>query len=292
MFSLKSEIAVIGAGRVSYSLVNALIKSGIKVSSVISKHNASAKKLALKFKIKNCSSNLNIISPDNKIFFLTVPDNQIPSVAQQISKLRLDFKNSLFIHLSGAEDISVLNILKKKGTYTGSLHIMQTFPARQIINLKNCYAAVETNSKKVRDFLFALAKKINLHPFKISSEKKVLYHMAGVYSSNFLVANQYYTEKLFNETRSGIYYRKVFTPITEMAMKNIKHSGVSNAVSGPVARGDIKTVKKHLKTIRNDKILRLNYISQSLGLLELIKKRDKKLSRVHEELRKYLFKSL
>ena len=291
MFSLKSEIGIIGAGRVSYSLVNALIKSGFKVSSVIS-HSTSAKKLALKFKIKNYSSDLNIISPNIKIFFLAVPDRQIPSVAQQISKLRLDFKNSLFIHLSGAEDISVLNTLKKEGAYTGSLHIMQTFPERQVINLKNCYAAVETNSKKVRDSLFALAKKINLHPFRISSEKKVLYHIAGVYSSNFLVANQYYTEKLFNETRSGIYYRKVFTPITEMAMKNIKHSGVLKAVSGPVARGDIKTVKKHLKTIRNDKVLRLNYISQSLGLLELIKKRDKKLSTVYEELRKYLLKLL
>ena len=291
MFSLKSEIGIIGAGRVSYSLVNALIKSGFKVSSVIS-HSTSAKKLALKFKIKNYSSEVNNLPPDIKVFFLAVPDNQILPVAQEISKLKLNFKNSLFIHLSGAEDISILNILKKEGAHTASFHIMQTFPERKIITLKNSYAAIETNSKKVHDLLFSLAKKINLHPFKISSEKKVLYHLAGVYSSNFLVANQYYTEKLFNEARSGMYYRKVFTPITEMTLKNIKQDGVLKSVSGPVARGDIKTVKEHLKTLGNDRILKSNYITQSLTLLELIKKRDKKLSTAHEELRKYLLKLL
>ena len=292
MFSLKSEIAVIGAGRISYSLVNALLKSGFKVSLIISRRITSAKKLAIKFKIKNYSSDLSFLSQDIKIFFLAVPDSQIFLVAKKISKLRLDFKNSMFIHLSGAEDISALNNLKKKGAHTASFHIMQTFPERKIINLKGSYAAIETNDKKAESFLLKLAKKLGLHPFKINSHKKNAYHIAGVYSSNFLVANQYYIEKLFAGIKSGMDYKKVFAPISEMTLKNIDRNGILNAISGPVERGDIKTVKKHLKALRNDRILRVNYISQSLTLLELIKKRDKKLSVVHKELRNYLVKLL
>ena len=292
MFSLKSEIAVIGAGRISYSLVNAVLKSGFKVSLIISKHITSAKKLAVKFKIKNYSSHLSSLSPDIKVFFLAVPDSQIPSVAKKISKLRLDFKNSIFIHLSGAEDISVLNELKKKGAHTASFHIMQTFPEKKVINLKGSYAAIETNNKRAESFLFRLTKMLDLHPFKINSHKKIAYHIAGVYSSNFLVANQYYIEKLFGETKSGMDYKKVFAPINKMTLKNIEENGVLNAISGPVERGDIKTVKKHLKALQNDRILRVNYISQSLTLLELIKKRDRKLSVAHRELRNYLVKLL
>ena len=292
MFSLKSQIAVIGAGRVSYSLVSALVKSRLNVSLIVSRKVISAKTLARRLKIKNFSSDLHSLTPDLKIFFLSVPDNQISIVAKDISKLNLDFENSIFIHLSGAENISVLNALKKRGAYTASFHIMQTFPDKKIFNLKDSYVAIETNNKKVESFLFGLAKKLNLNPFKISSKNKIYYHLAGVYSSNFLVANQYYTKKLFDRTHSGINYKSVFDPISEMTLKNIKDKDVQNAVSGPVARGDIITVKKHLSALKNDKILRSNYILQSLTLLELLRKRDKKLTLPQKELKNYLLKIL
>jgi predicted short-subunit dehydrogenase-like oxidoreductase (DUF2520 family) len=292
LFSSKSKIAVIGAGRVSYSLVNALVKSGFNVSTIVSRSVTSAKTLAVRLKIKNFSSDLYSLTADPKIFFLSVPDNQISKVAKEISKLNLDFENSIFIHLSGAENISVLDALKKKGAYTASFHIMQTFPDKKLFNLKNSYAAIETKNKKAESFLFTLAKRLNLHPFKISSQNKIYYHLAGVYSSNFLVANQYYVKKLFDRTNFGVDYKKVFHPISEMTLKNVKEKDVQNAVSGPVARGDIITVKKHLKILRNDNTLRSNYISQSLTLLELLKKRDKKLSDSQKELKNYLLKML
>ena len=292
MFSLKSQIAVIGAGRVSYSLVGALVKSSLNVSLILSRKVISAKTLARRLRIKNFSSDLHSLTPDLKIFFLSVPDNQISIVAKDISKLNLDFGNSIFIHLSGAEDISVLNALKRKGAYTASFHIMQTFPDKKIFNLKNSYVAIETSNKKVESFLFGVAKKLKLNPFRISSQNKIYYHLAGVYSSNFLVANQYYTKKLFDRTHSGINYKSVFNPISEMTLKNIKEKDVQNAVSGPVARGDIKTVKKHLSALKNDKILRSNYILQSLTLLELLRKRDKKITLPQKELKNYLLKIL
>ncbi len=292
MFSLKSQIAVIGAGRVSYSLVGALVKSSLNVSLIVSRKVISAKTLARRLRIKNFSSDLHSLTPDLKIFFLSVPDNQISIVAKDISKLNLDFGNSIFIHLSGAEDISVLNALKRKGAYTASFHIMQTFPDKKIFNLKNSYVAIETSNKKVESFLFGVAKKLKLNPFRISSQNKIYYHLAGVYSSNFLVANQYYTKKLFDRTHSGINYKSVFNPISEMTLKNIKEKDVQNAVSGPVARGDIKTVKKHLSALKNDKILRSNYILQSLTLLELLRKRDKKITLPQKELKNYLLKIL
>lgn len=302
MFPLKSEIAVIGAGRISYSLVNAVLKSGFKVSLIISKHITSAKKLAVKFKIKNYSSDLSFLSQDIKIFFLAVPDSQISLVAKKISKLRLDFKNSMFIHLSGAEDISALNNLKKKGAHIASFHIMQTFPERKIINLKGSYAAIETNDKKAESFLLKLAKKLGLRPFKINSHKKIAYHIAGVYSSNFLVANQYYIEKLFGETKSGMDYKKVFAPINETTLKNIEENGILNAISGPVVRGDIETIRKHIALLKKQKELSdrrinlnlplLNYLTQSLTILKVLGEKQRRLTSSQLQIKKLLEEEL
>ncbi len=231
-----------------------------------------------------------------------MPDDQILSVAQKISKLTLDFKNSIFIHLSGAEDVSVLNILRKKSAHAASFHIMQTFPERKIISLTGSYAAIETNSKKAESFLFKLAKKLSLLPFKISSQNKIYYHIAGVYSSNFLVANQYYIAKLFGKTKSGMDYKKIFSPITEITLRNIEQNGVINAISGPVERGDIETIRKHIALLKKQKELSdrrinlnlpiLNYLTQSLTILKVLGEKQRRLTSSQLQIKKLLEEEL
>src|SRR5690606_24860439 len=101
MFSEKSEIAIIGAGKIAYSLTSALVNYGYKVGCIISRNKKSAKSLADKFNITSYSDNLNSLSKKIKIFFLTVPDSEIKNTADELSRLDFDFKTSLFIHVSG-----------------------------------------------------------------------------------------------------------------------------------------------------------------------------------------------
>jgi len=288
LFSLKSKIAVIGSGKISYSLVNALKRSGFEITVVISKKKSSAKKLADKFKIKNYSDKLSAIPFDCKVFFLSVPDNELKKLAANLAKQKLDFANSVFIHLSGAEDISVLNLLKKTKAKTASIHIMQSFPSKQIVNIQNCYSAIETTNKVVEKFLSKLAGKLKLKPFKITSANKVFYHMAGVYSSNYLVANLFNTKELFKKTNAGINFEEVYAPIITSTLNNVSSFGVENSLSGPIERGDLKTIKKHIKNLNFDKSLKSNYINQAITLLDLIKKREGKLSAKHSELKSFL----
>ena len=102
MFSEKSNIAFIGAGKIAYSLIAALIKAEYGVVSVISRNKFSAQKLAERLRIPYHSNRLNSLNQNIKFFFLTVPDNQIEKVARLLSKLNLNFKQSLFVHVSGA----------------------------------------------------------------------------------------------------------------------------------------------------------------------------------------------
>lgn len=288
----KNNIAIIGAGKISYSLTAALIKAGFNVSIITSKRIKSAKNLANKFRIENFSTRLENISFKSGTFFLAVPDNQINSVSNNLSKLKFDFQNSIFIHLSGALNIYELDSLKKGKAQTASFHIMQTFPSKRIINVKNCYAAIETDNVRTKKFLFDLAQKLSLKPFEIKSTEKTFYHLAGTFASNFLVGNIFNSETLFNSgNKKNVKFFEIINPIVQSTLKNIKTIGVSDALSGPIERGDIQTIKKHLSELRTRKknnVIFFNYIIQSLNLLDLVKEKLGELTVNHQKIKKLL----
>ena len=149
----KHKIAIIGAGKLAYSLTSALIKSGYDVQIVISRKLSSAKSLANKFSIPHYSNSLKKIPDEVNVFFLTVPDGEIKNAADSLSRLKRDFNNSICIHFSGVENISALKSLEKKGCATGSLHIIRPFPSKNIVDIKNSPASIETKDKRAKVFL-------------------------------------------------------------------------------------------------------------------------------------------
>jgi len=92
---LNKKVAIIGAGRISYSLASALSKSSYNIVSIVSRNIHSAKALAKKFQQNDFTDNLNNISKSARIFFLSVPDGQIAAVASELAKINLKFKQSL-----------------------------------------------------------------------------------------------------------------------------------------------------------------------------------------------------
>lgn len=290
MFSEKSDIAFIGAGKIAYSLTAALIKAGYKVSSIISKDKTSSQKLAGKFGIPHYSDKLGSLNRDIKIFFLTVPDNQIEKVAKLLSKLNLNYQQSLFVHVSGALNIDELKSLEKKKAKVASFHIMQTFPSPKIVEIKNCSVAIEAEKKVVKNFLTKLASDLKLKPFYLKRDKKVYYHLAGVFASNFLVGNLSSSEKMFHLGKKGkTDFSVILDSIVYSTFNNVKVAGTSGALSGPVERGDFETVEKHLKTLKKkDKLLYKSYIIQSLNLLEVAKEKNGKLNEGQKRIRRLL----
>ncbi len=247
-----------------------------------------------RYKINFTSTSISEVPEGSQIIFLTVPDNQISIVAKKLSSLKLDFRNSLFIHTSGSENTLALNSLERKGGMTASFHIMQTFPSLKKSEIKNSFTAIETKNKSAEKFLFALANNLKLNAFKMNEASKVYYHLAGVFASNFLNANLYSSEELLQKTGLNKKdYFNLFEPIVYQTLTNIKNNGVDNSLSGPVERGDYLTVKKHLGAIKKLKgksrfLFLQSYVSQSLILLELIKMKNRGLSSNHKKLKKIL----
>ena len=299
---MKIKIAIIGAGRIAYSLTSALLKGGYIVDTIISRKYNSAKTLAEKFGVKKYSDDLNFIPKSSNVFFLTVPDSEIKKTAVQLSKLKVNFNNQFFIHFSGAEDTNVLVPLKSRGGKTGSLHLMQTFPSKKIVNIKNVNAAIETNNETAYKFLLRLCSDLQLIPSRIDSKDKAYYHLAGVYASNFLAGNLYNAQKFLslNNIDKEKYF-DILSSTIHSTLRNIKNVGPAKALSGPVDRGDIKTIRKHISSLKmkskNSKgsyfsLQIKNYMIQSLNLLNLVEEKHGQLSESHQNIRELLIKEL
>jgi len=293
---LKRYIAIIGAGKLAFSLTPALVKTGHPVQSIISRNLGSARSLAKKNSIPHYSNLINNIPQEIGIFFLTVPDGEIKKVADSLSKLKKNFGNCICIHFSGVENIDSLNTLEKKGCSTGSLHIIRPFPSKNIVDIKNFPASIEANDNRSMKYLNQLCKRLKLKPHSVNSNEKVLHHLAAVHSSNFLVGNLFTAFSLI-DSKSSL-PKVVLRQTTQTALDNVFKLSPAKALSGPIDRGDIYTIKKHIEALDtkimqarkkdNLKLLRYNYIIQSLGLLEVVKAKYGKLSENHLKIKTFL----
>ena len=202
---------------------------------------------------------------------------------------KVNLRNKLVIHLSGSKSIDSLIRLKLIGAEIGSIHIMQTFPDKLRIDVDGCYAAIESDNNNVRDFLFGLAVKLKMLPFDIKSEAKIYYHLMGVFASNFTIANFYNSDKCrdkFSWNMPGT--AQLLIPIVEKTLSNISGNGISEALSGPVKRGDLETIQEHITALKKDKLMLVHYLSASLTLLESARKTSSIQEEKYTRIKKYL----
>ncbi len=140
-----------------------------------------------------------------------------------------------------------------------------------------------------------MCRKLKLKPHFISSDEKVFHHIAAVHSSNFLVGNMFNAFSLIS-TKSK-YPKSILRKTSQSALDNVFKLSPAKALSGPIDRGDVHTIKKHLEALgseirksksRHLKLLRKNYIVQSLSLLEVVKAKYGKLSKNHQSIKTLL----
>ena len=298
---MKFRIVILGAGKIAYSLTSSLVKSKQPVVSIVSHDIKSAETLAKKFDITHFTDNLKDIPANANLFLLTVPDSEINKTAIHLSKLNLNFAESVFVHFSGAENISILDSLKSKDGKIASIHLMQTFPSKKVVKLPGVYSAIETDDDKLFLFLKKFCEDLGFVPFRISSQFKPYYHLAGVFASNFMAGTMFIAKKFLEMNDiPPEYFFDLMTATVYTTLDNIKKIGPSKALSGPVDRGDLKTIKKHVAAIKKlkpagklDSILVLrNYLAQSLNLINVVQEKQSKLKESQVAIKKYLVQEL
>jgi predicted short-subunit dehydrogenase-like oxidoreductase (DUF2520 family) len=177
---------------------------------------------------------------------LAVPDDSLEEVAADLRD-RAVVPGVPVIHLSGARGAEVLDGLQRAGHPVGSLHPLVSVPdaSTGAARLPGAWYAVE-GDEPARAFARGLVDSLDGRILDIPDGQKPLYHAAGVFASNYVVAVLAQAEALLRRAGVEEDARDALCDLARGVVENVRTLGPRDALTGPVARGDIRTVTLHL----------------------------------------------
>ncbi|OPY82380.1 MAG: ketol-acid reductoisomerase [Smithella sp. PtaU1.Bin162] len=242
--------AIIGLGKVGTAIGYLLKKCGHRIIAVSDKSAAALKK-ALPYTGGRAFRDPKRAVQEADIILITTPDDIIAIVCKEIADPRLVCGKFIF-HMSGAGGLDLLDSAKKAGAAVASVHPVQSFSSidSAINNLPGSVFGI-TAENKAKKYAVKIVRNLGGTPIFISPDQKPLYHAAACFASNYLVSLLNVVELIYesvgiNEENA----RKAYLPLVYGTLKNIESSGSISALTGPIARGDVSTIRKHITAIK------------------------------------------
>ncbi len=251
-----NTVSIVGAGALGRALALRLRQKNVVLSAVVSQNIVSARNLAKKVGCLYYGTDIGIVY-SSSIIIVTVPDREIEKTVRQLYEINFSSREVHIVHTSGSISVGKSMIRKKAfACFTASMHPMQSFPSKikwtkQTLDnhFGNIYFGIEGHPKSV-SLIKRMIKRIGSSAWIIPSNKKAVYHLGGVISSNFTIALLFMAVRLYKEMGlSEKQTLKILGPILHQTIHNAESLGVSMALTGPAARNDRVTIAHHRKIL-------------------------------------------
>ncbi len=261
------NIAIIGNGNLGHGLARAFELQRFRVSLIG----------------RNNTEQLNAVSRSDLIF-ITTQDASIEAVCEHIAPALQ--AGSIVAHCSASLGTDVLSAAQQANCNVASTHPLNTFPNIQAsIELltrpdHNSYCYITTGNstadKSTANTLSMLFERIGFTTGYLEEDAKTAYHAACVFACNYLTSIA--EMSLQSAEMAGLdrdHFWAAIQPLLQATLNNISEHGTAQALSGPIARGDVATVEKHLDTLKeSNSDLQHFYALLGQHALTLAKKRD------------------
>ncbi len=247
---MKKSFALIGPGRVGQAVARLLIDAGYDMVALVSRDAERARKAADFVGCPNAATTDTEKAAEADIVLLAVADDFIATVAAELT--RYDLKpGTLLVHFSGFHRADVLLPELEQDLLAVALHPLQTFANAEVgvRNLPGSPCSVEGTPQSIEEGK-QLVHAVGGVPFRIGSEQKTLYHAAACVLSNNLVANARAACEIF--AACGFDRQQAFEllkPLLAGTCNNLESLGPDRALTGPISRGDVHTVRAHLEAL-------------------------------------------
>lgn len=183
-----------------------------------------------------------------ELVFITTPDDSISEVADLLSVLPAKWDQKTVVHCSGNLTSDELSSLSEKGAKILSMHPVQTFKrGDRKERFQDIYVSLE-GVRESAELLQPIIKKMGAKPIRLDKDQKRILHISAVMASNYLVALMFSTENLLKDAglHDGL---NILQSLVHQTIKNIFEKGPENALTGPIARGDLHSVETHLNVL-------------------------------------------
>jgi len=265
-------VGIIGPGRAGVGLALALARAGYTVRLHGRRKKAVPKPLELTVGPADVAPPPAWLSQAG-VVILAVRDDAIPPLADALARGGGVRPEHGVLHLSGVQGQEALGSLVPSRAALGSLHPLQTIadPERAPERLKGAWAAVEGMPRAV-DAAERLARALGMRPFRLTGKTKAIYHAGAVFASNYFVVVEAVAQRLLRHAGlSEVEAWQALRPLVEGTLENLLHEQPKDALTGPVARGDDATIRRHLASLTKDDALL--YRALGRAALELAEKR-------------------
>jgi predicted short-subunit dehydrogenase-like oxidoreductase (DUF2520 family) len=257
------KLGFIGAGTVGTALAVLLKRQGYQVAAVYDIKPSAPDRLTASVKDCRVMANSQQVADTVDLTFITTYDDAIELVASQVKWS----KGKSVVHCSGADSTAILENARQSGAYVGGFHPLQTFAGLQqaIENIPGSTFAIEAE-EPLCTTLKEMAKALGGSCIQLKASDKVAYHAAAVFASNYLVTLVKMSADLWRTfSIPSDQATKALLPLMKGTLHNIETIGLPQCLTGPIARGDTGTVRKHLNDIA-DKTPNLLNPYKELGL--------------------------
>jgi len=253
--SNSNKIAIIGAGKVGQSLKQLFTLASIPVT-LIGKSSQEQRHA-----VRNADFTI-----------LSVSDSNIEALCNKLAPFFK--KTSIVAHCSGALSSRVLESAAQNACYTASIHPLNTFPTTKAAlalfgSLNHNTTLYCEGDNQALEALLPLAKQLGFTPEVLASNSKAAYHAACVFACNYLSTLMELSLQTSEEAgldRTQFWH--AIQPLIQATLNNISDHGTVGSLSGPIARGDLTTIDKHLSALSKTKT---SYKNLGLETLKLAK---------------------
>lgn len=238
--------SLVGPGRVGASLAGWAVARGAEAIALgvrekgDSRRNDTARDLAGRL---DCVAvpTARLKTEGQDLLLIAVPDPALPEVARTLARRR---QAAVALHTSGSRDASVLDPLARGGTAIGSMHPLKAFPHP----LPDPSAAGRVlfgidGDERARRMAHRLVTAWDGRTVEVPGQSRLLYHFAATLAAGGVVTLMAAAAEIAE--RSGL-PKEVLYGYFELARGALAQGETEDdpavAVTGPVARGDRKTV--------------------------------------------------
>ncbi len=245
-------VFLIGAGAVGAALAAKLTRAGVPVLGVHGRESTVSRTASAAAGVLGSTGDLPAMVAQANVVLVSVRDTRIPEITQRLLDQKLLRKGQILLHTSGARAAGeVLGAARGHVLGLGTLHplIAVTDAPGTLDNLKGAAFGIE-GDEEARVVARRLVGLMEGRALELSAATMALYHAGAVVASNYAVALADLARSLL--VAAGIPEADALpalTPLMHSAVRNLIEVGLPAALTGPVVRGDVVTVKWHLAAL-------------------------------------------
>ncbi len=240
-------IGIVGAGAVGTALGVALSRAGWPIHAVASRDPGRREHFRSLVEVTRAFIDPEPLVEEVELIILAVPDDVVSPLA---GTLRM-YSGQAMIHTSGALGAEALRPAMAAGTQIGSFHPLVSFAdtERAVEALHGATIAIEADDQ-LATMLAAMAEALGATPVRLAPGAKGAYHAAAVLAAGGFVALLDAIAELgrvagLDEAGSLAVYGRLI----EGTLGNARALGIANALTGPITRGDIGTLRANLDAV-------------------------------------------